>query len=114
MGRKAKARREAKTGQHVKVGRHVCFVGGPLAGDVRTIPESVGEILKAETGGDYFYRIFPVGFSHRKEPYWFAYDAQKDPSGFLIDMWNEYCPSAKIKRGQKITQVGADRYKYGG
>ncbi len=110
MGKKAKARREAKTTQHVNVGRKVSFVGGPLAGDVRVIPESVGEILKADVDGDYFYRIFPVGFSHRAEPYWFAYDAQKDPSGFLVEMWDEYCPSAKIKRGQKITQLGADRF----
>ena len=99
-----------KTTQNVTVGRKVSFVGGPLAGDVRTIPESVGEILKAEPEGDYFYRIFPVQFSNNATPYWFAFDAQKDPSGFLIEMWNEYCPSAKIKRGQKITQMGADRF----
>ncbi len=99
-----------KTGQHVTIGRKVAFVGGPLAGDVRRIPESVGELLKAEDGSDYFYRIFPVQFSHNAHPYWFAFDAQKDPSGFLIAMWDEYCPSAKIKRGQKITQMGADRF----
>ncbi len=110
MGKNAQKRREAKTTQHVTTGRKVAFVGGPLAGDVRVIPESVGEILKAEGGNDYFYRIFPVAFSHRVEPYWFAYDAQKDPSGFLVEMWDEYCPSAKIKRGQKITQLGADRF----
>lgn len=106
-----------KVGQHVNIGRRVAFVGGPLAGDVRTIPESVGEILKAEEGSDYFYRIFPVQFATSTgvaAPVWFAYDSQKDPSGFLADMWNEYCPSAKIKRGKKITQLGADRFKYPG
>ena len=101
---------KSKTTQHVKIGRKVAFVGGPLAGDVRTIPDTAGEIIKAEEGNDYHYRIFPIQFSHTTEPYWYAYDAQKDPSGFLVEMWNEYCPSAKIKRGQRITQVGADRF----
>ena len=49
-----------KTTQNVTVGRKVSFVGGPLAGDVRTIPESVGEILKAQNDGDYFYRMAVV------------------------------------------------------
>ena len=103
-----------KTGQHVKIGRKVAFVGGPLAGDVRSIPETAGEIIKAADDSDYHYRLFPVQFSNNRQPYWFAYHAEKDPSGFLVEMWDEYCPSAKIKRGQKITQVGADRFKYGG
>lgn len=104
------AKGDKKVGQHVNIGRKVAFVGGPLAGDVRNIPETTGELLKAEEGSDYMYRVFPVQFSHNAQPFWYAYDAQKDPSGFLVEMWNEYCPSAKIKRGQKITQIGADRF----
>ena len=103
------AKGDKKVTQHGTVGRKVSFVGGPLAGDVRVIPESVGELLKAEEGSDYHYRVFPVQFSHNTQPFWFAFDAQKDPSGFLVEMWNEYCPSAKIKRGQRITQMEIGR-----
>lgn len=104
------AKGDKKVTQHTSVGRKVAFVGGPLAGDVRVIPESAGEFLKAADDSDYHYRLFPLQFSNNSHVFWFAFDAQKDPSGFLIDMWNEYCPSAKIKRGQRITQVGADRF----
>lgn len=104
------AKGDKKTTQNVNVGRKVSFVGGPLAGDVRIIPDSVGEFIKAADDSDYHYRMFPLQFSHNTQAFWFAYDAQKDPSGFLVEMWDEYCPSAKVKRGLQITQFGKDRF----
>lgn len=82
---------------NIQVGRKVLFVGGPEAGNVRIIPESHGEHIKADH--DYVYRIWPMRMVGDKSTAYFAYAADQHPLQLYIDMWREYSPVAQIKRG---------------
>ena len=82
---------------NIQVGRKVLFVGGPEAGNVRIIPESHGDHIKADH--DYVYRIWPIAMKGTTQQAFFAYAADQHPLQLFIDMWREYSPVAQIKRG---------------
>lgn len=81
---------------NIQVGRKVLFVGGPEAGNVRIIPESHGDRIKADE--DFVYRIWPVRMAGDSRTAYFAYAADQHPLQLYIDMWREYSPVAQIKR----------------
>lgn len=70
-------------------------MGGPEAGNVRVIPESVGAKV---TSGDYVYRVIGLSFQGDRRVIWFAYDWNKAPSQLMLELWDEYSPTATIKR----------------
>lgn len=80
----------------INVGRKVLFIKGPEAGNVRVIPESHGDHIKADN--DWVYRIWPVKMAGTTESIFFAYPADAHPIKMFIDMWREYSPVAQIKR----------------
>jgi len=104
---------------NIKVGRKVLFVGGPEAGNVRVIPESHGNQIKADD--DWIYRIWPIAMPGADQKAYFAYAADQHPLQLFIDMWREYSPVAQIKRNnpdiaqtyQTIKGQGAAKSKVG-
>ena len=82
---------------NIAVGNKVLFVGGPEAGNVRIIPESHGDHIKADN--DYIYKIWPMRMAgDKKMTAYFAYAADQHPLNMYMDMWREYSPVAQIKR----------------
>ncbi len=81
---------------NIQVGNKVLFVGGPEAGNVRVVPESHGDMLKADN--DYVYKIWPLRMAGNKKTAYFAYAADQHPLQMFMDMWREYSPVAQIKR----------------
>ena len=79
-------------------GNKVCFVGGPEAGNVRLIPESHGDLVRADN--DWVYKIWPIRMTGADQTWYMAYAADQHPLKAIIDMWREYSPTAQIKRGQ--------------
>lgn len=76
------------------VGRRVAFVGGPEAGHVRTVPEDVNFM----TSGDWQYAVVGITFTGDRKKLWFAFDRTRSPTELLLELWEEYCPAAMIKR----------------
>ena len=85
--------------EQVELGNRVLFVGGPEAGNVRIVPESHGDIMKAD--GDWIYRIWPMRVPGDKRTLYFAYDATRHPIDMYLEMWREYSPTAQITRGAR-------------
>ena len=79
-------------------GNKVLFVGGPEAGNVRLVPESEGDMLKAGGTEDYYYKIWPMKMAGSTDVLYFAYVANQHPMRMLLDMWREYAPTAQILR----------------
>ena len=84
---------------NIQTGNKVLFVGGPEAGNIRLIPESHGDLIKADN--DYVYKIYPVKMAGTTRAAFFAYAADQHPLQMFIDMWREYSPAAQIKRGHE-------------
>lgn len=78
-------------------GNRVCFVGGPEAGRVRVIPESVGQYVKSE--GDFIYRLVKMQMPGHSGTAYFACSADQHPMDMFMEMWREYAASAQIKAG---------------
>ena len=89
---------------NTQVGRKVLFVGGPEAGNVRIVPESMGDVMKAD--GDYLYKIWPFKMAGHSQTVHFAYAADQHPLNMLIEVWREYSPAAQIKR-----EAGIETYQ---
>jgi len=85
----------------IENGRKVCFVGGPEAGNVRIIPESMGEMFQGER--DWIYQLVPFKLGGSNDIMYFAYAANEHPLLMLRDMWREYSPVAQIKRASDVT-----------
>ncbi len=83
--------------KNIKVGRKVLFVGGPEAGNIRIVPESHGDTIKADEQ-DWVYRIWPIRMRGANTTAYFAYAENQHPMQLLIDMWREYSPTAQINR----------------
>ena len=83
---------------NIQTGRKVLFVGGPEAGNVRMVPESHGDHVKAES--EYIYRIWPFRMAGvtAANTMFLAYAADQHPMNMLVEMWREYSPVAQIKR----------------
>lgn len=81
--------------QSAVTGNRVCFVGGPEAGRVRLIPESVGDHIKGE--GDFIYRIVKMQMPGYHGTAYFACSADQHPMDMFMEMWREYAPAAQIK-----------------
>ena len=94
-------------------GNKVCFVGGPEAGNVRLIPETDGDYVRADH--DWVYRIWPVRMKGNKSTFYMACAADKHPLDAILEMWREYSPTAQIKRGQTegitYSKLGQDPLK---
>lgn len=84
----------------IQVGRRVLFVGGPEAGNVRSIPESFGDYVKAEDG-EFVYRIWP--FKVGKDQLFLAYENGNHILNAIVEMFREYSPAAQIKRETGVT-----------
>lgn len=95
---------------NIQVGNKVLFVGGPEAGNVRVIPESHGEFIKAEA--EYVYRIWPIRMKGHQEAMYLAFAADQHPIQMFLEMWREYAPAAQIRRNAKeattYQRVGGD------
>lgn len=85
--------------ENIAVGNRVCFVGGPEAGNVRIIPESHGDHIRADE--DFLYRIWPMRVKGNAKTLYFAYRADMDPLQMYLEMWRDYSPAAQIKRGHE-------------
>ena len=85
---------EKKVGQHGRVGRNVAFIGGPDAGQVRIIPEDIGQVAS----GDWIYHIHPIQFHGTAKPLWFAYNADVHPAQMIVDLWESYSTTESLKR----------------
>jgi len=81
---------------NIRVGRKVLFVGGTEAGNVRMVPESHGDVVKASD--DEYYRIWPIKMKGSDAIMYFAYEAEGHPMQMLLEMWREYSPTAQIMR----------------
>ena len=82
--------------------RRVAFVGGPEAGNVRSIPHDAKNLV---TSGDWEYRIVGLSFQGDKRTLWFAYDSQRAPADLILELWDEYCPAAMIKRNAMPSSI---------
>ena len=85
----------AENTQNIRNGNKVLFVGGPEAGRVRIVPESVGDHLRGD--GDFLYRIWPFKMQGSKDELFFACSADQHPMQMLLELWREYSPAAQIK-----------------
>jgi len=93
----------AENTKNVRNGNKVLFVGGPEAGNVRMIPESVGEFVQSEH--DFVYRIIKLEMPGHSGVMWLAGSADQHPMEYFLEMWREYSPAAQIQR-----QTGAMTY----
>jgi len=84
----------ATNSQPIVSGNKVCFIGGPEAGRVRIIPESVGDHVQCD---DYVYRIWPMRMEGDNRIMYFAFDASQHPLQMYVQMWREYSVVAQIK-----------------
>lgn len=84
---------------NLHTGRKVLFVGGPEAGNARSIPESYGDIVK-HGDGEYVYKIhqFRVG----KDVLHLAFRNGDHILNAVVEMFREYAPAAQIKRESGI------------
>jgi hypothetical protein len=86
----------AENTKNIRNGNKVLFVGGPEAGNVRVVPESVGEYLQSEN--DFIYRIIKLEMPGHKGVMWLAGAADQHPMEYFLEMWREYSPAAQIQR----------------
>lgn len=89
---------------NIQVGRRVLFIGGPEAGNARMIPDSYGDVVKAE--GDFVYRIYPL--RNGKDVAYFACPDGYHILNALVDMFREYAPAMQIKGDIRTYQSIAD------
>lgn len=77
-------------------GNKVLFIGGPEAGNVRIIPESVGDLVQGIN--DYIYKIWPIRMPGTKHVMYMAFAADQHAMQMFLEMWREYSPAAQIRR----------------
>jgi hypothetical protein len=92
------------------VGRKVAFVGGPEAGNVRTVPEDVAVL----SSGDWEYAITGLSFVGDSRKLWFAFDRYRSPADLILELWDEYCPAAMIKRDATPSSIRLKQQRRGG
>ena len=87
---------------NIQVGRRVLFVGGPEAGNARSIPESYGDIVKSHDG-EYLYQIHH--FRMGKDVLHIAYRHGDHILNAIVEMFREYSPAAQIKRESGLAKT---------